>query len=130
MKCIVKASLLRKVSTENFYYNKFCKNATACFTNWKVNIFWKAAVLKILFKQKHLRTPLQHRRKLFFSVKLSSALNLNSAKRWTHLSIFFWVFRLFMIVVICRYWYNLNKWHSRKQNIFKVFVDRNTIQMR
>ena len=89
----------------------------------------KVTVLKILFKQKHLRTPLQHRRKLLFSVKLLSALNLNSTKRWTHLQIFFWVFRLLMIVVICRYWYNLNKWHSRKQNMFKVFVDRNIIQI-
>lgn len=34
-----------------------------------------------------------------------------------------------MIVVICRYRYILNKSHFRKQNTFKVYVDRNTIQV-
>ena len=33
LKCIPKASILRKISTENFCYNKFCKNATVCFKN-------------------------------------------------------------------------------------------------
>ena len=42
--------------------------------------FWKAAVLKMLVKSKHLRIPLKHRRKFLFLVKLSSALNVNSTK--------------------------------------------------
>ena len=33
LKCIPKASILRKISTENFCYNKFSKNATVCFKN-------------------------------------------------------------------------------------------------
>ena len=77
--------------------------------------FWKAAVLKIFIKQKHLRTPLQHRKKLLFSVKLSSVLNLKLCKKKNLSLDFFRVFRLFMIVT-CRYWYNLNKWHFQKQH--------------